>query len=61
MNKKANSSGLKENWIEEENSHALHIKVEKSFGKTKMDEIGRNYDRIPHPTLKNTFILRRKK
>lgn len=30
-------------------------------GTTKMSDIGKQYERIPHPTLKNTFILREKK
>jgi len=27
----------------------------------KMQDIGKNYERIPHPTLRNTFILKERK
>ena len=60
MTKKTNNTGLTENWIEEESTRALQIKAERNFGRTKLDEIGRHYERVPHPTLKNTFILKKK-
>lgn len=45
----------------EENHRVLRAKAEKDYGKSKMDEIGKKFERVPHPTLKNTFILREKK
>lgn len=61
MRKKTNSTGVKENWILEENIRAQRAKAEKKYGKTKMDEIGKKFERVPHPTLKNTYVLREKK
>ena len=40
---------------------SLAHRVEKgTSGAAKMKEIGKIYERVPHPTLKNTFILREK-
>lgn len=30
-------------------------------GVNKMQQIGKEYERVPHPTLRNTFILKEKK
>jgi len=60
MKKKTNKSTLQENWVMEESIHVLRAEAEKKHGKSKMDEIGKKYERVPHPTLKNTFILREK-
>ena len=61
LKKRTINAGIKENWIMEENHRVLRAKAEKDYGKSKMDEIGKKYERVPHPTLKNTFILREKK
>lgn len=61
MKKKTDNKGLKENWIMEESIHVLRSEAEKKHGKSKMNEIGKRYERVPHPTLKNTFILKEKK
>mgnify|MGYP003572676938 CR=1 FL=1 len=44
----------------EKNNRILRYREEKNHGKTKMDEIGKKYERVPHPTLKNTYVLREK-
>ena len=61
MKKGKNTSAIKENWIMEESIKALRAETEKKHGKSKMNEIGKQYERVPHPTLRNTFILREKK
>jgi|GEM_PF-2073137 hypothetical protein len=61
MKKKTENSGIKENWIMEESIRVLRAEAEKKHGKSRMDDIGKKYERVPHPTLKNTFILREKK
>ena len=61
MSKGKNSSGIKENWLMEDNIRAWRAEAEKKNGKSKMNEIGKQYVRVPHPTLKNTYILKEKK
>jgi hypothetical protein len=61
MAKAKNSSGIKENWLMEESIRALRAEAEKKNGKSKMNEIGKQYVRVPHPTLRNTYILKEKK
>jgi len=53
--------GIKENWIEEESAPVLNSKAKKQLNFVKQEEIGKKYIRVPHPTLKNTFILKEKK
>lgn len=45
----------------EDNIRAWRAEAEKKNGKSKMNEIGKQYVRVPHPTLKNTYILKEKK
>lgn len=37
------------------------VETEPVSSANRIQEIGKKYERIPHPTLKNTFILREKK
>jgi hypothetical protein len=54
-------TGVAENWIVEESAPALISEAKKQLKMAKQEEIGKKYIRIPHPTLKNTFILKEKK
>jgi len=45
---------------ERENRNKQRLENTKS-GSAKMNDIGKQYERVPHPTLRNTFILREKK
>ena len=54
-------NGVKENWVETDNPMEWKSEAEKLLRKTKMQEIGKKHIRVPHPTLKNTFILKEKK
>ena len=49
-----------QNWVTEEGNLARKSEAKKYREKTKGEEIGKKYVRVPHPTLKNTFILREK-
>jgi predicted nucleotidyltransferase len=61
MKKGKNKGAVKENWVMEESIRAMRAEAEKRHGKSKMSDIGKKYERVPHPTIKNTFILREKK
>ena len=61
MKKEKNTGALKENWIMEESIKSLRAEAEKKHGKSRMNEIGKQYERVPHPTIRNTFILKEKK
>lgn len=52
--------GLKQNWVKSDNPLVRKAEAKEKLKKAKMQEIGKKYIRIPHPTLKNTFILREK-
>lgn len=54
-------NGIKENWIKTDRVNKWKSEAEKRLDKIKQMEIGREYLRIPHPTLKNTFILKERK
>ena len=56
MNKQ---KGISKNWVEESSTLARKSNA-KRFKKAKQQEIGKQYTRIPHPTLKNTYILKEK-
>ena len=53
-------AGMNENWVEAENALALKSKAQSRLEQAKLLEIGKKYIRIPHPTIKNTFILKEK-
>ena len=62
MKKNETSTGFfMHNMTMEEEIAVLRLMAEKNQNKTKMDEIGKKYKRVPHPTLRNTFILTEKK
>jgi hypothetical protein len=58
---KKSKKGIAENWVKEESAPALVLEAKKHFKLEKREEIGKKYIRVPHPTLKNTFILKEKK
>jgi hypothetical protein len=53
-------TGISQNWINSINPLALKSDAEKNLEKAKVEAIGKKYVRKPHPTLKNTFILKEK-
>jgi len=53
-------TGISHNWINSINPLALKSDAEKTLEKAKVEAIGKKYVRIPHPTLKKTFILKEK-
>jgi hypothetical protein len=53
-------AGIAENWIEAERAPVRQSEAKNRLEHAKLQEIGKKYIRIPHPTLKNTFILREK-
>jgi hypothetical protein len=53
-------TGITENWIEAETALVRKSEAKERLEHAKLQEIGRKYIRIPHPTIKNTFILREK-
>lgn len=52
--------GIKQNWVKSDTPLVRKAEAKKKLEKVKMQEIGKKYIRIPHPTLKNTFILKEK-
>ena len=54
-------TGVAENWVKEASAPALKSEARKLLKQAKQEEIGKKYIRIPHPSLKNTFILKEKK
>ena len=55
-----NKTGLSRNWVASNSALARKSDAKKCLEKAKVEEIGKKYVRIPHPTLKNTFILKEK-
>jgi hypothetical protein len=53
-------TGLSHNWVQSNSQLARKSDAKKRLEKVKVEEIGKKYIRIPHPTLKNTFILKEK-
>jgi hypothetical protein len=53
-------AGMNENWVEAENPLARKSEAQSRLEQAKLLEIGKKYIRIPHPTIKNTFILKEK-
>lgn len=51
---------MNENWVEAENPLARKSEAQSRLEQAKLLEIGKKYIRIPHPTIKNTFILKEK-
>ncbi len=61
MVQKANKqTGIKTNWVEHSSTLARRLEARKKNKVAKQQEIGKQYIRVPHPTLKNTFILKEK-
>ena len=54
-------TGVAENWIEAESAPVRQSEAKNRLEHAKLQEIGKKYIRIPHLTLKNTFILKEKK
>jgi hypothetical protein len=53
-------TGLNGNWVEAESALARKSEAQDRLEKAKLLEIGKKYVRIPHPTIKNTYILKEK-
>jgi len=53
-------TGITENWVEAESAPVRKSEAKNRLEQAKLQEIGKKYIRIPHPTLKNTFILKEK-
>jgi hypothetical protein len=53
-------TGVAENWVEEDSIPFRRSEAKNRLEQAKLQEIGKKYIRIPHPTLKNTFILKEK-
>ena len=53
-------TGITENWVEADTIPVRRSEAKSRLEQAKLQEIGKKYIRIPHPTLKNTFILKEK-
>ena len=53
-------TGLSQNWVKSDSTLARKSDAKKCLEELKMEKIGKKYVRTPHPTLKNTFILKEK-
>jgi hypothetical protein len=53
-------NGITENWVEADSITFRRSEAKNRLEQAKLQEIGKKYIRIPHPTLKNTFILKEK-
>jgi len=53
-------TGIAQNWVELDSDRVRISEAKKKLEQAKQLEIGKKYIRIPHPTLKNTFILKEK-
>jgi len=53
-------TGLSQNWVQSESPLARKSDAKKTLENAKVEEMDKKYVRIPHPTLKNTFILKEK-
>jgi hypothetical protein len=54
-------TGVNENWVEADSALVRKSDARNKLEQAKLHEIGKKYIRIPHPTIKNTFILKEKK
>jgi len=52
--------GINQNWVKSDTALVRKSEAKKNLEHAKLQEIGKKYTRIPHPTLKNTFILKEK-
>jgi len=57
LNKK---TGVSQNWVKTDSPLERKSAAKKKLAQAKQQEIGKKYIRIPHPTLKGTFILKEK-
>ena len=53
-------TGLSQNWVKSESPLVRKSDAKKTLKNAKVEEMRKKYVRIPHPTLKNTFILKEK-
>ena len=53
-------TGVTQNWVKTNGAAVRKSEAKKQLEQAKQHEIGKKYVRIPHPTLKNTFILKEK-
>ena len=53
-------TGISENWVQQNSELARRSEAKQKLKKAKQQAIGKQYIRVPHPTLKNTFILKDK-
>jgi len=57
---KNKKTGVAENWVEADSIPFRRSEAKNRLEQAKLQEIGKRYIRIPHPTIKNTFILKEK-
>ena len=55
---KANNKGINENGVKTDNELKRKAEARILKRKSAVLDLGKNYERVPHPTLKNTFILK---
>ncbi len=58
VQKVSSKTGVSENWVQTDGTQFRRASADKNLKKAKQKEIGKQYIRIPHPTLKNTYILK---
>ena len=58
--KAGKKNGASQDWIKTDPIKVNKEEAEKKLQEAKKQEIGKQYIRVPHPTLKNTFILKEK-
>lgn len=59
--KTENTKNLETQVPEKRKGRKRKVETESVSSANRIQEIGKKYERIPHPTLRNTFILREKK
>ena len=60
VQKASNKTGVSENWVQTNGTQFRKADADKNLKKAKQRAIGKQYIRVPHPTLKNTYILKEK-
>ena len=56
--KEKSGKGLNENRVKTDNELNRKADARKLKKKSALYDLGKNCERVPHPTLKNTFILK---
>ena len=58
VQKASSKTGVSENWVETNGTLERRANAHGNLKKAKKQEIGKQYIRVPHPTLRNTYILK---